>query len=1343
MKKLISIVFLTTFIHFSLNAQKALKLGENPGSIDPSAILELQSSPTVSKGLLLPRVDLTLNPVASPANGLMVYNTNLSNPGIYVYVSGSWSFLASITSLNSALANYQPLNPILTSIGSISTGTTGWLYNNNGVFSYTAPLVSDLAGTLGIANGGTGAITAQAARVNLGLGNVDNTSDLNKPISSATQTALDAISNSGSSALSQEVARATAAEGKLTSDLGTEVNRATAAEGTIANSVTSEVTRATAAELALSSAKQDALNGTGYAKLNGTTVSYTSAIPNTDLANSSITINGNIVALGGSTTVKSNTSSALTFDNTGAGAPTGTTFDGSAAQTISSNTIGAVASNAGITAGTATKITYDAKGLVTLGEAATTADIAASFDKNYVNNDQLTVLSNTSNTNSGDETVVTILARLLEGAITLTPGSSLTGINTGDQIITLSGDVTGTNYNSGTGAFSQSFPATIGPGKVTYSKMQTIPATSLLGNSTAGTGAVQPITIGSGLSFTGTTLSATAPTGNITIGSTALSLGSTYPSLAGLTSVTSTNFIGNLTGNALTATSATTAANISGGSPTSIPYQTGSGATALTAVGTTGQVLTLVGSVPTWSTASAATTFANPTGTSGLTAINGVLTTAMRSDAAPAISQTIAPTWSGLHIFTGGITTTGATTLSFGADATAQTINLGTGAAAKTIAIGSTNGGTGTGSVSITSDGNTSINTGTGSGNINIGRTTNTTTITGTTVNINSGTSTGTITLGGSGGTNTTPQVISIGNNASGTKTINIGNGIGSGTTNINAGTGGIVLSGINPTAAGIITNSSTGLLSSVASISATQGGTGQTGYAIGDLLYASTTTALTKLSDIATGSALISGGTNTAPSWGKIGLTTHVSGILPTANGGTGIATVGNNGQVLTVVGGVPAWANASGGGGTTTNALTLGNGLTGTSFNGSLAVSATVDTTVIASRARLSSSLIGYAPLASPTLVTPIIGAATGTSLSLSGNITASSFVKSSGLATEILAANGTVITAGTGLTLSGGILTASGIPGPTGATGPQGPIGLTGAAGSNGTNGAVGATGPEGPTGPTGTAGTNGTNGAVGATGPSGTNGTNGTNGAVGATGPAGPTGATGATGPAGGVTSIGISVPTFLSVSNSPVTTSGTIALSLSGTALPVTSGGTGQNSALVAGGVMYGSTTTAAAVTAAGTAGQVLLSNGASAPTWSSSFIENKSLISTTTISTSRTLTVAEVLNQGSIVATANNITITFPTGASLATANPNLKSGDVISFTIIPDFTVANVGGNGAPNPITIAANASGGTAGTTNNMKIYPIFLNYLGSSTGAYINSQPRTFKIQMTGSNTYTVY
>jgi hypothetical protein len=51
--------------------------------------------------------------------------------------------------------------------------------------------------------------------------------------------------------------------------------------------------------------------------------------------------------------------------------------------------------------------------------------------------------------------------------------------------------------------------------------------------------------------------------------------------------------------------------------------------------------------------------------------------------------------------------------------------------------------------------------------------------------------------------------------------------------------------------------------------------------------------------------------------------------------------------------------------------------------------------------------------------------------------------------------------------------------------------------------------------------------------------------------------------------GAVTSVAASVPAFLSVTGSPITTSGTLAITLSGTALPVANGGTGQTTATAA------------------------------------------------------------------------------------------------------------------------------------------------------------------------------
>jgi hypothetical protein len=104
--------------------------------------------------------------------------------------------------------------------------------------------------------------------------------------------------------------------------------------------------------------------------------------------------------------------------------------------------------------------------------------------------------------------------------------------------------------------------------------------------------------------------------------------------------------------------------------------------------------------------------------------------------------------------------------------------------------------------------------------------------------------------------------------------------------------------------------------------IGAVYGGTGFASYTVGDLLFADTTTSLAKLAGAAVGNALISGGVASAPSYGKIGLATHVSGTLPIANGGTGQTTAGTainallpdqtsqTGKFLTTNGTSPSWS-------------------------------------------------------------------------------------------------------------------------------------------------------------------------------------------------------------------------------------------------------------------------------------------------------------------------------------------------------------------------------------------------------------------------------------------------
>jgi hypothetical protein len=93
-----------------------------------------------------------------------------------------------------------------------------------------------------------------------------------------------------------------------------------------------------------------------------------------------------------------------------------------------------------------------------------------------------------------------------------------------------------------------------------------------------------------------------------TVGSSYIS--GAYSGITGvgtLTDLTVTNTIsGSINGNAATATTAgsattaTTATNIAGGASGSIPYQTGSGATALLAKGTDGQILALASGLPAW-----------------------------------------------------------------------------------------------------------------------------------------------------------------------------------------------------------------------------------------------------------------------------------------------------------------------------------------------------------------------------------------------------------------------------------------------------------------------------------------------------------------------------------------------------------------------------------------------------------------------------------------------------------------------------------------------------------------------------------------------------------------------
>ena len=231
----------------------------------------------------------------------------------------------------------------------------------------TVDTASDLFPIVDTSAAETKKITPSALKTALSLNNVDNTSDANKPISSATQTALDA-------------------------------KQATLVSGT-----------------------------------NIKTVNNTSLLGSGNISISSA------VAWGGVTGTLSNQTDLQTA------------LDGK------------VDENTAITGATKTKITYDAKGLVTAGADATTADIADSTNRRYITDAQLVVVGNTSGTNTGDNAT----------------NSQYSGLATSKQDTLVSGtNIKTVNSTSLLGSGNVAVQETL----VSGTNIKTVNSTSLLGS---------------------------------------------------------------------------------------------------------------------------------------------------------------------------------------------------------------------------------------------------------------------------------------------------------------------------------------------------------------------------------------------------------------------------------------------------------------------------------------------------------------------------------------------------------------------------------------------------------------------------------------------------------------------------------------------------------------------------------------------------------------------------------------------------------------------------------------------------------------------------------------------
>lgn len=119
-------------------------------------------------------------------------------------------------------------------------------------------------------------------------------------------------------------------------------------------------------------------------------------------------------------------------------------------------------------------------------------------------------------------------------------------------------------------------------------------------------------------------------------------------------------------------------------------------------------------------------------------------------------------------------------------------------------------------------------------------------------------------------------------------------------------------------------------------------------------------------------------------------------------------------------------------------------------------------------------------------------------------------------------------------------------------------------------------------------------------------------------------------------AGTVTSVAMTVPTFLSISGSPITTSGTLAVTLSGTALPVLNGGTGVTTSTGSGNnVLSTSPTLVTPVLGAASATSL-------------SFSSTSELIGTTTNNNAAAGSVGEVITNSTLRSASTSISTNTP-----------------------------------------------------------------------------------------------
>ena len=431
----------------------------------------------------------TIDTVVNGGTSVLVLTANGTSAGTWVaysYIPASYDFSASTANFGGATLTNGTWNGTAISSGYGGTGLTTFTAANNAIYSTSSSALT--AGTLPVAAGGTGATTLTGYVY--GNGTSAMTASTTIPTSALSGNFVSTFS-AGTTGLTPSTATTGAVT--LAGTLG------------IGNGGTGITSFGTGVQTALGSA----VTGSGGIVLATSPTLVTPALGTPSSGNFSTgtftwpTFNQNTTGSAGSV------ANAVTFNNGGTGAVSGTTYNGSAAQTISYNTVGAAPS------GGSTSIT--SLGTVTAGTWNANV-ISATYGGTGIAG-TLTGISYMNGTSAHTAaTGAQISSALGSTAITGQAGSvanSLTINNSG------TGSASGTTYN---GSAAQT---------ISYNSIGASPlagSTSLTTLGTIGTGTWQASTIGVAYGGTGST---TLTANNVLLGNGTSALQVVAPGTSG------------------------------------------------------------------------------------------------------------------------------------------------------------------------------------------------------------------------------------------------------------------------------------------------------------------------------------------------------------------------------------------------------------------------------------------------------------------------------------------------------------------------------------------------------------------------------------------------------------------------------------------------------------------------------------------------------------------------------------------------------------------------------------------------------------------------------------------